>query len=158
MADGAKGTHVADPRHQRELQAEHNAGASSAPSTSAPLACRRFLMLANNRGRGYDVFEGGERVLSVRYLNQEEPVTCCICERPTFSTLAVPYYCGAVREGCSEGGYSHACERCYARWERWNDAGMARFCKPAHGGYPDAARGVKGTFNPNEKPVTGEPQ
>lgn len=94
-------------------------------------------MLGDNRSRrDYDVIEGGHIVVSVRYLNDEEPVDCCICERKTFSKLAVPYYCGAVREGCSEGGYAVACERCYPRWERWNDAGLARFYKPAHGGYP----------------------
>jgi hypothetical protein len=54
----------------------------------------------------------------------------------------VPYYGGAVREGCSEGGYNVACETCYARWERWNDAGTAALRKPAHGGYPTVARGV----------------
>jgi hypothetical protein len=99
-------------------------------------------MLANNRGRNFDVIAGGEVVLSVRYLWPEEPRMCCICERPTFSTLAVPYYGGAVREGCSEGGYNVACETCYARWERWNDAGTAALRKPAHGGYPTVARGV----------------
>lgn len=99
-------------------------------------------MLGNNRGRNFDLIEDGRTVLSVRYLNHDEPVQCCICERPTFSTFCVPFYCGAVREGCSEGGYNTACERCYARWERWNDAGMARLRKPAHGGYPAVPRGA----------------
>lgn len=80
--------------------------------------------------------------LTVVHLIHDMEVDCCICERPTVSKLCVPYYCGPVREGCSEGGYSHACERCYARWERWNDAGMAGFRKPAHGGYPTATPGV----------------
>lgn len=103
-------------------------------------------MLGNSRGPDYDVIDAsdGAVLARVRYLWPAEPVDCCICSRPTFSTLSVPYYCGAVREGCSEGGYAVACEPCYARWERWNDAGMARFYKPAHGGYPTAARGVGG--------------
>lgn len=88
-------------------------------------------------GREFDVYEGGELVLSVRRLWPEPPVQCCVCGRDTFSHLCVPYYCGPVRDGCSEGGHAPACERCYARWERWNDAGMARLYRPAHGGYPD---------------------
>jgi hypothetical protein len=81
--------------------------------------------------------------LTIVHLIHDMEVECCVCDRPTFSKLCVPYYCGPVRQGCSEGGYSHACERCYARWERWNDAGMARFRKPAHGGYPTVASSVK---------------
>lgn len=73
---------------------------------------------------------------TVVHLIHDMEVDCCICGRPTFSKLCVPYYCGAVREGCSDGVYNHACERCYGLWERWNDAGMSRFYKPVHGGYP----------------------
>lgn len=103
-------------------------------------------MLGNNRGVNYDVIDRatGEAVLRVRYLTPQEPIDCCICGKPTFSTLAVPYYCGAVREGCSEGGYAVACQPCHDRWERWNDNGMARLYKPAHGGYPAVAAGVEG--------------
>lgn len=79
-------------------------------------------MLANNRGRDYDVYDGGERVLSVRYLTPTEPSDCCMCGRSTFDHFAVPYYCGPVRSGKSEGGYAPACQRCYDRWARWDDA------------------------------------
>lgn len=60
--------------------------------------------------------------LSVRHLWPEEPCDCCICGRPTLDHFAVPYYCGAVRSGKSEGGYAPACQRCYDRWARWDDA------------------------------------
>lgn len=79
-------------------------------------------MLGNNRGRDYNVYEGGERVLSVRYLTPTEPSDCCMCGRSTFDHFAVPYYCGPVRSGKSEGGYAPACQRCYDRWARWDDA------------------------------------
>lgn len=99
-------------------------------------------MLGNSRGRDFDVLEQGDVVLSVRYLNQEDPVECCICGQKTFSHFCVPYYCGAVREGRSEGGYAVACDRCYARWERWSDVldllrpFPASKWRPSHGGYP----------------------
>lgn len=79
-------------------------------------------MLGNNRGRDYDVLEGGEVVVSVRYLTPTEPSDCCMCGRSTFDHFAVPYYCGPVRSGKSEGGYAPACRRCYDRWARWDDA------------------------------------
>lgn len=105
-------------------------------------------MLGNNHGRDYDVIENGEAVLRVRYLNRLEPVDCCMCGKPTFSTLAVPYYCGPVRDGCSEGGHAFACEPCYGKWERWNDTldllrpFPASTWRPSHGGYPTAPCGV----------------
>lgn len=34
----------------------------------------------------------------------------------------MPYYCGPVRSGQSEGGYAPACQRCYTRWAAWDDA------------------------------------
>lgn len=81
-------------------------------------------MLGNNRGRNYDVIDTatGEAVLLVRYLTPTEPSDCCMCGRSTFDHFAVPYYCGPVRTGKSEGGYAPACQRCYDRWARWDDA------------------------------------
>jgi len=64
----------------------------------------------------------GERVLTVINLTPPEPVDCCICGKDTTDHYAVPYYCGPVREGKSEGGYKAACARCYARWEAWDSA------------------------------------
>lgn len=102
-------------------------------------------MLGNNRGENFDVLEDGEVVLSVRYLWPHEPADCCMCGRPTLSARAVPYYCGPVREGASEGGYSTACDRCADKWERWNDTREllkpfpAATWRPFHGGYPAVA-------------------
>jgi hypothetical protein len=84
--------------------------------------------------------------VTIVHLIHDTQVECCMCGRPTLSKLCVPYYCGPVREGCSAGGYDHACERCYARWERWNDgvsSPTASLYKPGHGGYPTAAPGVR---------------
>jgi hypothetical protein len=74
--------------------------------------------------QNYDLVDAadGRVVASVRYLWPEEPVDCCICGKPTFDHFGVPYYCGPVRSGKSEGGYRAACERCYGRWSAWDDA------------------------------------
>ena len=79
-------------------------------------------MLGNNRGQDYDVLQDGEAVLRVRYLWPQEPSDCCMCGQPTHSTLAVPYYCGPVRDGQSEGGHAVACPDCHQRWSDWNAA------------------------------------
>jgi hypothetical protein len=75
-------------------------------------------------GYDYDVIDAasGETVAMVRHLWPREPSGCCMCEKPTFSSFCVPYYCGPTRTGKSEGGYAPACESCYARWEKWDDA------------------------------------
>lgn len=76
-------------------------------------------------GVNYDVLDAatGEALLMVRHLWPEEPVQCCMCDKPTHSRMCVPYYCGATRTGKSEGGYSTAYKTCYSRWEKWDDAG-----------------------------------
>jgi hypothetical protein len=78
---------------------------------------------APRTGYDYDVVDSktGESVMLVRHLWPQEPVDCCICEKPTYSSFCVPYYCGPVQSGKSQGGYKTACERCYARWEKWDD-------------------------------------
>lgn len=43
-----------------------------------------------------------------------------------YHSHAVPWYCGPVAEGESEGGYKTVCARCYGRWEAW-DASL-RYC------------------------------
>ena len=75
-------------------------------------------------GRDYDLVdrETGQTVITVRHLWPDDPCECCMCDKLTFSDKAVPYYCGPVREGQSEGGYKTACDDCYAKWERWNDS------------------------------------
>ncbi len=71
--------------------------------------------------RDYDLVDvaTGDVVMIVRHMWPAEPVECCICGKDTHSPHAVPYYCGVVREGQSEGGYKSACEPCYNRWEAW---------------------------------------
>lgn len=68
------------------------------------------------------VDEAGETVVTVYNLTPPEPCDCCICGRATLDRFAVPYYCGPVRSGKSEGGYAPACQRCYTRWAAWDDA------------------------------------
>ena len=74
--------------------------------------------------QNFDVVDAtdGHVLASVRHLWPEEPSDCCICGKPTLDHFAVPYYCGPVRSGQSEGGYAPACQPCYARWEKWDDA------------------------------------
>lgn len=79
-------------------------------------------MLGNNRGEDFDLIEDGEVVLRVRYLTKPEPRDCCMCDKPTLSTLSVPYYCGPVRDGQSEGGHAVACEACHRQWLEWSAA------------------------------------
>lgn len=81
-----------------------------------------------DHGMDFDVISCTDEkvVLRVRHLWPEDPVECCMCGRPTFSHLCVPYYCGPVAEGQSQGGYAVACGPCYGRWERWHD-GMVEY-------------------------------
>lgn len=74
--------------------------------------------------RDYDVVDTatGDTLLIVRHMWSRDPIECCICGKDTFDTTAVPYYCGVVREGQSEGGYKVACDPCHTRWEAWNDS------------------------------------
>lgn len=48
-------------------------------------------------------------------------IECAMCGKEGFHRHAVPWYCGPVREGCSEGGYKTVCRRCHDRWAVWND-------------------------------------
>lgn len=50
------------------------------------------------------------------------PVECAMCESKGDHHHAVPWYCGPVMEGQSEGGYKTVCEPCYDKWERWSDS------------------------------------
>lgn len=78
-------------------------------------------------GHDYDLVDRdtGDVVVRVRHMFPPDPADCCMCGKPTFDHWAVPYYCGPVLEGESEGGYRAACEPCYKRWEKWNDKIMA---------------------------------
>lgn len=50
------------------------------------------------------------------------PIECAMCGREGDHHHAVPWYCGPVLEGESDGGYKTVCEPCYARWEAWSDS------------------------------------
>lgn len=51
-----------------------------------------------------------------------EPLECAMCGALGHWRHAVPWYCGPVAEGDSEGGYNTTCEPCHDRWAAWNDA------------------------------------
>ncbi len=52
----------------------------------------------------------------------DEPIDCAMCLKPTWDHFAVPWYCGPVREGESDGGYKATCKPCHDRWAAWNDS------------------------------------
>jgi len=45
---------------------------------------------------------------------------CAMCEKPGDHRHAVPWHCGPVLEGESQGGYKSVCPTCYDRWETWS--------------------------------------
>lgn len=51
-----------------------------------------------------------------------EPYECAMCGSIGFHKHAVPWYCGPVLEGQSEGGYKSVCKPCHDRWEAWSDS------------------------------------
>lgn len=55
-----------------------------------------------------------------------DPDECNMCGGLGYHSHAVPWYCGPVAEGESQGGYKAVCRRCYGRWEAW-DASL-RYC------------------------------
>jgi hypothetical protein len=57
-----------------------------------------------------------------RSLNFPLLSNCCMCDKEGDWDDAVPYYCGPVAEGKSEGGYRTACPTCFLRWKKWNDS------------------------------------
>jgi hypothetical protein len=54
-------------------------------------------------------------------LSPPDPIECAMCEAVGDFSCAVPYYCGPVLEGQSEGGYRCVCGPCYARWLAWSN-------------------------------------
>jgi hypothetical protein len=61
------------------------------------------------------------------------PSTACDCAMcATFGDWrhAVPWYCGPVAEGQSEGAYRAVCPTCYAAWEQWDAAWHVAWGKP----------------------------
>lgn len=59
--------------------------------------------------------------VTVIHLWQEQE-ECNMCGALGYHHKCVPWYCGPVAEGDSEGGYKSVCNSCYTRWERWNDS------------------------------------
>jgi hypothetical protein len=53
---------------------------------------------------------------------QGEPHECSMCGAVGFHEHAVPWYCGPVMEGDSDGGYKTVCKKCHDRWASWNDS------------------------------------
>ena len=51
----------------------------------------------------------------------EEPDECSMCGNMDFHRHAVPWYCGPVLEGESEGGYKTVCKSCHDRWAVWSE-------------------------------------
>lgn len=51
-----------------------------------------------------------------------DPDECNMCAALGFHSHAVPWYCGPVASGESEGGYKTVCEKCYDRWAAWDDS------------------------------------
>ncbi|MGE0675056.1 MAG: hypothetical protein AB7O64_18590 [Methylibium sp.] len=66
----------------------------------------------------------GDSVLRI-YL-WRDPDECSMCGTLGYHSHAVPWYCGPVAYGESEGGYKTVCKRCHDRWEAW-DASL-RYC------------------------------
>ena len=47
---------------------------------------------------------------------------CAMCDEWTVDEYAIPWYCGPVRSGQSEGGYRSVCKPCHDKWEAWDDS------------------------------------
>lgn len=45
-----------------------------------------------------------------------------MCGAVGFHEHAVPWYCGPVAEGESEGGYKTVCKGCHDKWAEWDDS------------------------------------
>ena len=49
------------------------------------------------------------------------PIECGKCGIEDFHNYCVPWYCGPVLEGESEGGYRTVCKSCHDKWAKWSD-------------------------------------
>ncbi|OTP79437.1 hypothetical protein [Caballeronia sordidicola] len=63
-------------------------------------------------------------VIHVHVMSFPLQIECAMCDAIGDWVYAVPYYCGPVAEGMSEGGYRCVCKPCHDRWARWNDSLM----------------------------------
>lgn len=52
----------------------------------------------------------------------KEPNECGMCGALGDLRHAVPWCCGPVLEGDSDGGYETVCEPCHDRWAAWSDS------------------------------------
>ena len=66
-------------------------------------------------------FSNGDRIHVIN-MTPPDAIECAMCPAVGDFRHAVPYYCGPVREGQSDGGYRCVCKPCYDRWEKWNDS------------------------------------
>lgn len=66
----------------------------------------------------------GSKVLCIHLWR--EPEECNMCGALGYLAHAVPWYCGPVAEGESEGGYKSVCKVCHDRWAAWDDS--LRYC------------------------------
>ena len=63
----------------------------------------------------------GNAVLIV-HLWDFDAVECAMCGESTRHHYAVPWYCGPVAEGASDGGYKCVCKPCHDRWAAWDSS------------------------------------
>lgn len=95
------------------------AGGASASNAGLGAATRVSFTSAGMRIDTVDA--DGSSVLRVHLWR--DPDECSMCGVLGFHVHCVPWYCGPVASGESEGGYKAVCARCYGRWEAW-DAGL----------------------------------
>lgn len=93
--------------------------------SSAVLGHARRIVSSTSAGMRVDHIDA-EGNASLRIHLWRDPDECNMCGALGYHSHAVPWYCGPVAEGDSEGGYKAVCVRCYGRWEAW-DASL-RYC------------------------------
>ena len=68
--------------------------------------------------RSQMLIENGIEIALIVDMNAQ-PVECGMCGAEGFHDHCVPWYCGPVLEGESEGGYRTVCKLCHNKWEDW---------------------------------------
>ena len=64
--------------------------------------------------------KNGTEIVIVIDLNAQT-VDCGMCGIEGFHDYCVPWYCGPVRDGESEGGYRTVCKSCHDKWAEWDN-------------------------------------
>lgn len=75
-------------------------------------------MVLNNEAKGPTRRDGPVVVVHL----WQEPEECNMCGTLGNHKHAVPWYCGPVPQGESEGGYKAVCERCHDKWSAWDSS------------------------------------